>query len=172
MKKIFVLISFWGVLLASVAHAELNVGDAAPRFALKTDDGADFNLESRQGKWTVLYFYPKADTPGCTKQACAYRDSVKKFHQVGAEVYGVSSDDVAALVKFKEKHHLNFPLVADPDLKAIGLYGTKMPLVGISKRWTFLVDPKLTIRLIDRDVDPVKDAEKFSAKIKELQAKH
>ncbi|MBY0470018.1 peroxiredoxin [bacterium] len=174
MKKLLtlsVLVLSVASFLAVPAFAELKAGDPAPLFQLKADNGSDFNLESRKGKWTILYFYPKADTPGCTKQACAYRDSVKKFRDLGAEVYGVSSDDVSALVKFKEKHQLNFPLLADPNHEVIDKYGTKMPIIGISKRWTFLIGPELTIRSVDHNVDPVMDAAKFSAKVKELQAK-
>jgi peroxiredoxin Q/BCP len=149
--------------------SELRVGDAAPAIKLKTDEGSDFDLESRKGEWTVLYFYPKADTPGCTKQACAFRDNISEIRKLGADIFGVSSDGVEALKKFKKKHNLNFVLLADPELKAIKAYGTKMPVVGISKRWTFIIDPELKIRSIEKDVDPVLDAKRVAEMLRNLQ---
>ena len=150
--------------------SELKVGDAAPEVKLQTDQGTAFDLSQRKGQWTILYFYPKAETPGCTKQACAFRDSISKIHELKAEVFGVSNDSVDALVKFKKNHHLNFTLLADPKSEVIDKYGTKMPLVGMSKRWTFIVDPNVKIAYIDKDVDPVLDAQKMANKIKELTA--
>ncbi len=161
------LLGFWGLAIAS----DLKPGDSAPGFKLKTDGGAIFDLKSRKGQWTVLYFYPKADTPGCTKQACAFRDNISKIRALGADIYGVSADDVEALKNFKKKHHLNFILLADPKLEAIKAYGTKMPVMTMSKRWTFVIGPDLKIRGIEKDVDPVLDAERTAAIIKDLQAK-
>jgi len=155
----------------SVQAAEIGVGDSAPLFQAKTHEGKPFDLAERKGKWTVLYFYPKADTPGCTKQACSFRDSVGKIRALNAEVFGISADSVESIAKFHEKYHLSFPLLADPDLKATKAYGAKMPIMGMSKRWTFIIDPALKIRAIDQNVDPVKDAENVSKKIKELQSK-
>ena len=115
---------------------ELKVGETAPEFTAKTDAGTDFDLASRRGKWTVLYFYPKAETPGCTKQACAYRDNIKKVEEQGAEIFGISADTVAAQAGFKKNHQLNFTLLADPDETVIKQYGAKMPIIAMSKRWT------------------------------------
>jgi thioredoxin-dependent peroxiredoxin len=161
------LLGFWRSGLAS----ELKPGDPAPGFKLKTDSGVDFDLQMRKGQWTVLYFYPKADTPGCTKQACAFRDNISQIRKLGAEIYGVSADDVEAVKNFKKKHGLNFVLLADPKLEAINAYGTKMPVMSMSKRWTFIVDPELRIRAIEKDVDPVLDAERTAAMLKDLQAR-
>lgn len=155
---------------ASVAQAtDLKVGDAAPVFRSKTDKGTEFDMAAQKGKWTVLFFYPKAGTPGCTKQACAFRDNLKKVTEQGADVYGISADSVEAQAKFAKEHNLNFTLLADPDSAAIKAYGAKMPVVGMSKRWTFIVDPDLKIRSIDRDVDPVLDALKTAEKIATLK---
>ncbi len=162
----FFLLSFWGSGLAS----DLKVGDPAPGVKLKTDKGSIFDLQSRKGQWTVLYFYPKADTPGCTKQACAFRDNISKIRNLGAEIFGVSADDVKALADFKKKHNLNFTLLADPGLDAIKAYGTKMPVVNMSKRWTFVIGPDLRIRAIEKDVDPVLDAQRVAEKLKDLKA--
>jgi len=150
--------------------AEMNINDSAPLFSTKTHEGKDFDLSSRKGQWTVLYFYPRAETPGCTKQACAFRDNIKKIRDVGADVFGVSADSVVAQAKFHEKHKLNFTLLADDKSQVIKLYGTKMPLLGMSKRWTFIVDDKLVIRAIDKDVDPAKDADKVAAMIVKLKS--
>ncbi len=145
--------------------AELKVGDSAPLFSTQTHEGKSFELASRRGKWTVLYFYPKAQTPGCTKQACAFRDSIDVIRKLDAEVYGVSSDTVQDQAKFHKHEHLNFPLLADADLKIISAYGTKLPGLNFSRRWTFIIDPELKVRSIDHDVDPVLDAKKTADQI-------
>jgi peroxiredoxin Q/BCP len=150
--------------------AELKVGDQAPLFITKTQDGNDFDLSSRKGKWTVLYFYPKASTPGCTKQACGFRDHIEAIRKLNAEVYGVSYDSIADQSRFHKAQHLNFTLLADDHGKIISQYGTKIPVVGISKRWTFIIDPTLQIRSIDKDVDPVMDAKKVASTIQSLSS--
>ena len=163
--------SFNVATLSARAETELKVGDAAPTFKLKDQDGKDFDLASRKGKWTVLYFYPKAGTPGCTKQACGFRDDIKKIEVLGANVYGISTDTVADQAKFHKEHNLNFTLLADPEAVAVGEYGSKMPAVNMSKRWTYIIGPKLEIREIEKDVDPALDASKVAKKIAELQKK-
>jgi peroxiredoxin Q/BCP len=150
--------------------SELKLGDSAPGLKLNTDEGRNFDLQLRKGQWTVLYFYPKADTPGCTKQACAFRDNISQIRKMGADIFGVSADDVEALKKFKKNHNLNFTLLADPGLDAINAYGTKMPAVSMSKRWTFIIDPELRIRAIEKDVDPVLDAKRVAEKLQQLQS--
>jgi len=155
----------------SAQAAELKLKDPAPLFSAKTHEGKDFDLSSRKGQWTVLYFYPKAGTPGCTKQACAFRDNIEKIRAQGAEVYGISADSVAAQSGFHKDQHLNFTLLADPENKVITQYGTKMPMVSMSKRWTFIIDPELKIQVIAKDVDPVVDSEKIASQIAELKKK-
>ncbi len=149
--------------------SDLKINQPAPLFKAKTHEGAEFDLAARKGKWTVLYFYPKADTPGCTKQACAFRDSIQTIRDQGADVFGVSADTVESQAKFHKKHRLNFVLLADAKADIAKLYGTKMPLLSISKRWTFVIDPELKIRAIDKDVDPVADAEQTAALIAQLR---
>ena len=167
--KYLLTLSIFSLLAVCVQAAELKVNDSAPLFKIKTHENAEFDLSARKGQWTVLYFYPKAETPGCTKQACAFRDSIKKIRDQGADVYGVSADSVEAQAKFHTHHNLNFTLLADKEGKVISLYGTKMPVVGMSKRWTFVIDPELKIRAIDKEVDPAKDAEKVAAMISQLK---
>ena len=144
---------------------------SAPSFTLKNQAGKEFKLESRRGKWTVLYFYPKSETPGCTKQACAFRDGLAKIRKLGAEVYGVSVNSVQDQSKFHQHHHLNFDVLADENGEVTELYGVKMPIVKMAKRWTFLIDPELKIRAIDKDVDPVKDPDHVVENLKKLQEK-
>jgi len=157
------------MFFSSVAFAAdtPGVGQKAPDFTATTHDGKTFRLAERKGKWTVLFFYPKAETPGCTKQVCAFRDGIKKIRDLGAEVYGLSSNDVAEQAAFHAHHKLNFTLLADPHAEIIRLYGTKMFAINYSKRWTFIIDDKLTIRSIDKDVDPVMDAAKVAATLHE-----
>lgn len=159
------------VFIAAAASAtELKAGDAAPLFTARTHTGEAFDLAARRGQWTVLFFYPRAGTPGCTKQVCAFRDSVNKIRAEGAEVYGISTDDVEAQAAFHREHHLSFPLLADPDGKVVDAYGAKMLLLGMSKRWTFIIDPDLKIRQVERDIDPALDAQRVAAEIVRLKA--
>jgi peroxiredoxin Q/BCP len=149
---------------------ELKVGSPAPPFKVKTHEGAEFDLASRKGKWTVLYFYPKADTPGCTKQACTFRDKIKQVRDLGADVYGISADSVEAQNKFHKKFNLNFALLADEKADIVKLYGAKMPVVSMSKRWTFVIDPELKIRAIEKDVNPTQDADYVTKVITDLKS--
>ena len=122
-------------------------GSQAPDFELKSDTGETVSLSSLKGKPVVLYFYPRDDTPGCTAQACAIRDAWGEFQAKGAVVLGVSPDDEASHVKFKEKYDLPFPLLADPDHKVAEAYGAwgerknyGKTYMGI-KRSTFVIGP-------------------------------
>lgn len=149
---------------------ELKIGQNIADFTLPTQEGKQFSLASQQGvKWTILYFYPKAGTPGCTIQACAFRDAIAPIRQLNAEVYGVSTDSVAALRDFHAKHKLNFTLLADSDGKVTEYFGVKMPLLPIAKRWTFIIDPNLQLRQIDDDVDPALDAQRVAESLRRLQ---
>lgn len=156
--------------LTSTAQAAVEVGKAAPDFKSTTHEGKPFTLSERKDKgWTVLFFYPKAGTPGCTKQVCAFRDGIKQIQVLGAEVFGISADTVEAQAKFHKGHKLLFTLLADPELDAIKKFDVKMAVVSMSKRWTFILDPKLVIRSIDDNVDPVMDAKRVADKLAELQ---
>ncbi len=164
MKTIKTLTASLFVLLlaSSVFSAELKVGDKAPAFKAKLQSGEDFNLESQKGKWTVLYFFPKSDTPGCTKQACAFRDNIKKITTLGTDVYGVSMDTVEEQAAFHKKHGLKFSLISDKAGTITESFGAKMPMMAMSKRWTFILDDQLIIRKVDHEVDPVTDAVKVA----------
>ncbi|MEI6790190.1 MAG: peroxiredoxin [Myxococcaceae bacterium] len=165
MKTILIALvsSFSAGLLA------LGVGDTAPIFTLKDQDSQSFTLAPNKNKtWMVLFFYPKANTPGCTKQACAFRDSIKVIENENAVVYGISTSSVADIKKFQDKHQLNFKLLSDKDGKASKAYGAKYPVVNIARRYTFILDSNLIIRHIEKDVDPVSDAKRVAKKIQEL----
>lgn len=139
MKKLF---SALGVILTTLgAKADVKVGDAAPSFSVQTHEGQLFDLQSRKGSWTVLYFYPKADTPGCTKQACAFRDSIDEIRRLGADIFGISVKTAEEQMAFHKKYHLNFTLLADKDAAVAKAYGTLMPVIKISKRWTIYNRP-------------------------------
>jgi len=160
------------VLLSLICHLsqvhaqELKVGDAAPLFTVKNQDGKDFSLESRRGKgWTVLFFYPKAGTPGCTKEACAFRDAIDKIRAQKGEVFGISSDTVKNQKEFHSEHALRFDLLADSEMEVIRKYGAKMPILSMAKRWTFILDPELKIRSFTPDVDPMLDATRVANEI-------
>ena len=164
------LVSALLFFLSFTAHA-LEKGQKAPLFKTKNQDGVAFDLKEREGKgWTVLYFYPKAETPGCTKQACAFRDSIKVIEKQNAKVFGVSTDSVEKLAKFKAHHKLTFDLLSDEKGEICESYGTKWPILKISKRHTFILDPTLVIRYIDQNVDPVYDAKKVADELLKLQS--
>jgi len=169
LKKLALCLS-WLPFMASVQAENLQVGQPAPQFQLKTQEGNEFSLDSRQSiGWTVLYFYPKAGTPGCTAQACAFRDAIQRIREQNAEVYGISTDNVENLLAFHQKHKLGFTLLSDPDAKITTAYGVKMPVLKIAKRWTFIIDPNLVIRQIDDDVDPALDAQRVADSLRKLQ---
>ena len=141
-----------------MASKELKVGDKAPSFDMPTDGGGTVSLSSLAGKSVVLYFYPKDDTSGCTKEACDFRDNVPSLGRIDATVIGVSRDSVASHDKFKRKHGLPFPLAADVDGKVCEAYGTWVEKSMYGRRYmgieraTFLIDAKGVIRNIWRKV--------------------
>jgi peroxiredoxin Q/BCP len=130
---------------AVLSAALLAVGAAAPAFKLPDQTGTMHSLEQYRGKWLVLYFYPKDDTPGCTTEACEFRDNIFAFRKAGAVVLGVSVDDVDSHKKFAEKHSLPFPLLADSTKATAQAYGVLYKAMGvmeIARRETFIIDPR------------------------------
>jgi Peroxiredoxin len=131
----------------------LEIGDQAPAFTLPNDSGETTSLSDYQGKRVLVYFYPRANTPGCTTEACDFRDSLAQLNDLGIEVVGISPDTVDKLVAFREKNNLTFPLLADPDknvLKEWGAFGEKKNYGKIVEgviRSTFLVGTDGTIEL-------------------------
>lgn len=138
------------------------VGKAAPDFKLPDQNGDMHSLKQYRGQWVVLYFYPKDDTPGCTVEACSFRDNFSALKKLDAAVLGVSTDPAKKHAKFAEKYELPFTLLADEEKKVVGLYGVwgKKKFMGReymgTNRVSFLIDPKGKIA---KKYDPVKPAE-------------
>jgi len=151
---------------------DININDKAPEFTLPDQNGEPVSLKDFRGKWVVLYFYPRADTPGCTIEACEFRDSHKKTEKSGAVVLGVSPDEPKALKKFEDKFDLPFTLLGDADKKvghAYGviqeknMYGKKV--MGVV-RTTFIIGPDGKIKHIFNKVKPEGHAEEVLAFLK------
>lgn len=124
----------------------MNIGDSLPTFELKDDKGNAFKSSSLNGKPSVIYFYPKDETAGCTAQACSFRDSFEEFSEKGIEVIGISSDSVESHAKFKEHHRLPFMLLADAKKTVRNLFGVKGNLLGlIPGRETFVFNSEGTL---------------------------
>jgi len=120
----------------------LQEGDTASDFQLPSQTGEPVKLSDYQGKWVVVYFYPKDDTPGCTAEACSFRDSYEDFTDAGAVVLGVSSDSVESHVKFAEKHHLPFTLLSDGDGSVTKSWGVGKSLGILPGRVTYVINPQ------------------------------
>ncbi len=150
------------------------VGAQAPDFTLLDQDGTPHTLSSYRGKPVLIYFYPKDDTPGCTKQACAIRDAEPDFKKLKAVVLGISADSVKSHKKFVEKHGLMFPLLADEDRKVVNAYDVwgRKKFMGREYdgifRTSFLVGSDGTILKVYEGVKPEKHAEEVLADLREL----
>jgi len=171
-------IRFAGLLLAlltlTAAHAGPTVGAAAPFFKLQDQNGQWHTLDEYKGQWLALYFYPKDQTPGCTAQACEFRDNIFAFREANAVIVGISVDDVASHKKFEEKHSLPFTLLADPTKETTKAYGALKRYMGmaeLAKRETFLIDPAGRIVKIYRDVSPKGHSQAVLGDIKAMQKK-
>lgn len=125
------------------ASKTITKGMPAPEFELPDQTGQLHSLEDYRDQWVVLYFYPRDETPGCTREACEFRDDIFEFRALNAQVLGVSFDDVESHFRFAERHELPFPLLADTEGKAAEAYGVKTKMLGMTmaKRQTFLIDP-------------------------------
>lgn len=151
----------------------LAIGDKIPAFSGETSEGPIASKDMK-GQITVLYFYPKDDTPGCTKEACDFRDNLPKFKKLNAKVYGVSKDPLKSHVKFSDKYELPFTLISDTDGKICDLFGTWIEksmygrkYMGID-RATFLIDDKSVIRQIWRKVKVPGHIEEILKEIKNI----
>lgn len=160
---------------ADAAPAAPQDGQPAPDFKLQDQKGTWHTLAEQHGKWLVLYFYPKDFTPGCTTEVCQFRDDVQKLHKAGAEVFGVSLDDVKSHADFAEKYHVPFPLLSDADQGTAKAYGVltfsqKMNL-SYAKRETFIIDPNGRIAKHYSDVDPKENSAQVLADLATLKKK-
>ncbi|EEZ93299.1 MAG: alkyl hydroperoxide reductase/ Thiol specific antioxidant/ Mal allergen [Candidatus Parvarchaeum acidiphilum ARMAN-4] len=144
---------------------EVKEGDMFPDFKLKADDGKEVSLSDLKGKKSVVYFYPKDDTPGCTKEACSFRDSINSFESQRIPVFGISVDSIESHKKFKNKYSIPFTLLSDSDKKVIAKLGIKS-ILGVASRVTFILDENGKILKIYPKVSPDKHAEEILAFLK------
>jgi len=158
--------------LATAFAATPQAGQHAPDFRLQDQQGHWQSPADHRGHWLVLYFYPKDFTPGCTTEVCSFRDDVLKLRKAGADVVGVSLDDVTSHAKFAEKYHVPFPLLADTDRKAAEAYGVLGSKIGFhyARRTTFLIDPQGKVAKVYEDVDPEKNSTQVLADLAALKA--
>jgi len=174
MKKIVSVFSLITILLGLGDLAwsdQVGVGEPAPDFELKDQDGQLHSIEDYRGKWVALYFYPKDGTPGCTTEACEFRDNIFAFDRLGCQILGVSLDDQESHREFAEKHGLPFPLLADTGGTAADAYGVKTRLMGLTlaKRQTFLIDPEGNVAKHYAEVDPETHSKQVLSDLEVLQ---
>jgi thioredoxin-dependent peroxiredoxin len=161
-------------MYAADEPAPPEAGMPAPPFRLQDQNGTWHALSDYRGKWVVLYFYPKDDTPGCTTQACEFRDNIFAFNKLGALILGVSVDDVASHKQFAEEHSLPFTLLADDTkatAKAYGVLRSALGIMEIASRETFIIDPDGRVAKHYPAVDPKGHSQAVLADLKALQAK-
>ena len=157
------ILAFFGYRYYSNSSHPLKEGDNAPSFALKDAQGKTHQLSDYAGQYLVLYFYPKDDTPGCTKEACEFRDDLPKLEKLGAKVVGISVDDGRSHAEFAKKYHLPFPLLSDMDGSVAQQYNalTNLGFVKIAKRYTFLINPAGKLEKIYLSVNTSKHSQEI-----------
>jgi peroxiredoxin Q/BCP len=163
---------FFALALPLWAADQPSVGDSAPAFRLQDQNSEWHQLEDYRGKWLAIYFYPKDDTPGCTTEACNFRDNVYVFRRIGAEVLGISLDDVASHKEFADKYKLPFTLLADPNGETVEAYGTMRDLLvtRMARRESFLINPEGIIAKHYAKVDPDTHTDEVIADLERLIA--
>ncbi|MEL7371541.1 MAG: thioredoxin-dependent thiol peroxidase, partial [Myxococcota bacterium] len=150
------------------------VGDMAPDFTLPADDGTEVSLESLRGKTVVLFFYPKDNTPGCTTEACNFRDINEELLEKDVQVIGVSRDSVKSHARFKDKQSLNFPLLSDPEGEMISAYGAWGPKVFMGRKFdgilrsTVIIDPEGRVAKVYPKVSVKTHADEVLADLEEM----
>ncbi len=161
---------FTGFALAKEGSMPVKVGDNAPDFQLKDQDGKIRNLDEFKGEKVVLYFYPKDDTPGCTAEACSFRDGYKEIQDAGIVILGVSYDSPESHRKFKEKYNLPFTLLSDEKKEAAKAYGADAGIMGslAAKRYTYLIDENGKIVHIFTKVDVKEHADEVLKAFEEV----
>lgn len=172
MRMLAALILTALVTVSPARAASPEVGAAAPAFELPDQHGTVHRLADYADRWLVLYFYPRDDTPGCTKQACAFRDDIAQLRAAGAEVVGVSVDSTESHAAFAKKHGLPFALLADTEGHTADAYGALRSLgpVRMAQRHTYLIGPDGRIAARFLDVDPERNAAEVLRTLEALQA--
>ncbi len=156
---------------SSSSAAEFREGDPAPDFEMHDQYNKLHKLSDYRGKWVVMYFYPKDDTPGCTTEACNFRDDIFKIRELNAEVIGVSVDNTESHAKFAGKHGLPFPLLSDGDGEVARRYEALWSLgpVKVAKRHSFIINPDGKLAKIYRDVSPSSHSDEILRDLQNLQ---
>ncbi|MDH4134771.1 MAG: peroxiredoxin [Gammaproteobacteria bacterium] len=159
--------------LGAAQAAELAPGEPAPAFALKDQDNKTHSLADYRGQWVVLYFYPKDDTPGCTTEACNFRDDLPALRALGVAILGISTDDTQSHARFAEKFKLPFPLLSDTDGRVAKSYGSLQSLgpIQFAKRHSFVIAPDGRLAKIYRSVSPATHSRELQQDLKELRKK-
>jgi peroxiredoxin Q/BCP len=154
----------------TVLAEKIKEGDLAPEFGLRDQDNQLHSLENYRDKWLVLYFYPKDDTPGCTTEACEFRDAIFSFRKFNCQILGISMDHRMSHKAFADKYSLPFPLLADTDGSTSSAYGVKTKVLGMifAKRQTFLIDPNGRVAKHYAKVNPATHSLQILADLKEL----
>ncbi len=173
MKRLILIAT--AIIVLFIARAALagdppQAGQMAPDFNLPDQHGTQHNLAEFRGKYLVLYFYPKDDTPGCTEEACNFRDDLSKLKQMDAQVVGISIDNPYNHAEFAKKYHLPFPLLADREGKVAESYGAErnLGLFKVAKRYTFLIDPQGRISKVYLSVDTSRHSVEIIDDLKKL----
>jgi peroxiredoxin Q/BCP len=166
------IVTLLGISISASSLAAGLVGSAAPDFRLQDQKGEWHSLEQHRGQWIALYFYPKDDTPGCTKEACAFRDNIFAFDELNALILGISLDDATSHAEFAEKYSLPFSLLADTEKQAATSYNVIMKIgpIEMTKRQSFLINPEGIIVKHYEKVDPATHSATVLADIRSLQA--
>lgn len=163
------LVILLGLSPMAMAQITLKVGEKAPNFSLMGNDGRWHTLSDFRGQYVVLYFYPKDETPGCTTEACNFRNDITTIEKEGAQVIGVSVQTVKSHKAFTKKYGLNFLLLADPHHKVVKMYGVYNAKWQMANRVTFILNPQGRIVKIYPKVDPKVHAEQVIAELKSLK---
>jgi thioredoxin-dependent peroxiredoxin len=176
MKIAWVFIAMLLMAIVAVVAAKARAGDKAvaegnpaPDFTLNSQEGKPVSLRDFKGKWVVLYFYPKDFTSGCTVEAHNFQRDLAEYESRNAVILGVSVQDENTHEKFCTKEGLHFKLLADTKKTVSSAYGSVMPVIGLSKRHTFLIDPQGVVRKIYLDVDPGRHSQEVLAALDQLQ---
>ena len=177
MKWLAVFAAIIILLALSVARAARAgdlpvVGKPAPNFNLPDQQGKQHTLQEYRGRYLVLYFYPKDDTPGCTQEACAFRDDLALITEMNAQVVGISVDDSESHAQFAKKYHLPFPLLADKSGAVADSYGALLNLgiMKLARRFTFLIDPEGNLNKIYMSVETSRHSQEIINDLKKLTA--
>ena len=155
----------------TVQADELVIGGPAPKFTLLDQESKSHALAEYRGRWVVLYFYPKDDTPGCTTEACNFRDDLPALRALNVQILGISLDDTKSHAQFAEKFRLPFPLLSDTDGNVARAYGSLWSIgpLRLAKRYTFVIDPEGRVAKIYRNVKPAAHSRELQQDVKELQ---